>query len=204
MAKPEGLGTLAALWLLASVNGCGEVVESIKPDRVSVGMTGRQVSGTYQGFEVKTTMPLWELKAKKKLQENLDAYARLQFNHGALSAGHSICSGEAAGTFTSIGFGLNYFPFDTRLFGFEAGVESFQAEYEMRGRLGPIKQVTPDSFWGGGFNLGLVGEVPLTKNERWKLIWGAGYNFTTVESGRAKADLGGCYGGLGIEIGLEP
>ena len=202
MAKPKGLGTLAVLWLMASVNGCGEVVESIKPDRVSVGMTGRQITGSCQGSKVDTMMPLWEARAKKAAAKNLDTYARLQFNHGALSADHPICSGKAEGDFESLGFGLDYFPFPTRLLGLEMGVEGFRAEYEMRGRLGPIRQATSDSFWGSGFNLGLMGEVPLAKNERWKLVWGAGRNFDAVERGRAKVDLGGWYGTMAIEFNL--
>jgi len=197
-------GKLIAMCLLVFANGCGEVVEALKPDRVSVGITGRQIAGSYQNFKVDTTIPLWELKAKKKLRENLDAYSRLQLNHGALSADHPICSGKTRGTFTSFGFGLDYFPFETRLLGFEVGVESFYADYRMMGRLGPIKETTPGSLWGGGFNPGLVGELPLTKDQRWKLIWGISHNFTATKCRGTKASLGDWSGGVGIEIRLGP
>jgi hypothetical protein len=200
MTKPKGLGLLVALWLPVLVNGCGEGTEKLKPDRLSVGITSRQIAGSYQGSKVNTMIPLWEVRAKKAAAKNLDAYARLQLNHGAVTAEHPVYEVKSEGDLESLGFGLNYFPFETRLLGLEAGVEGFRAGYKMRGHLGPIKQVTPDSFWGGGFNLGLVGEVPLTKNERWKLIWGAGHNFTATECGRAEVGLSGLYGTVNIEI----
>lgn len=154
-----------------------------------------------------------EKSCRKKLADSLDAYGRVQFNQGTLSAQHDILWGKAERDFQSFGVGLNYFPLDTRLIGLEVGMEVFRAEYEMQGGLGPIRQITPDRFWGGGANLGAVRKIPLNKRGKWHFIWGAGYNFTPLESRfltgftetntrKARVDLGGWYEIIGIEISL--
>lgn len=190
------------LLTLTGTGGCVEILERVKPDRISVGVTARQIEGAYKGFKVKTVMPVWEVRAKKKLADSLDAYGRIQFNQGTLSAQHDILWGKAEGDFESLGVGLNYFPLDTRAIGLEVGLEIFRAEYEMQGGLGPIRQITPDRFWGGGLNLGAVGKISLDKKRRWHFVWGAGYNFTETDARKAKADLDGWYGIVGIEINL--
>lgn len=197
----NGLSRGLATWLLILVcGGCEQIIERVKPERVSAGIVARQLRGSNLGFKVDTVMPVWEVRAKKKLAENLDAYVKGQFNKGAVGAGHPIADGEGKGHFESAGVGLDYFPFKTRALGLEAGMEMYYADYEMRGGLGPIQAATPDSFWGGGGNLGLVGEIPLDKKQRCSLVWGVGHNFTATEAKEARVNMSGWYGGLSLQF----
>lgn len=201
--RASGLARRVVAGLLTFSGGCAEIFDRVEPDRVSVGVTARQIEGDYRGLKVKTTMPVWEVRAKKKLIDSrLDAYGRIQFNQGTLKARHNVLEGKSRGYFENVGVGLNYFPLDTRMIGLEVGIETFRAEHKMQGGFGPIRQATSDRFWGGGVNLGTVGEIPLDKGKRWRFVWGAGYNFTDSNSKKARVDLDGWYGIVGIEINL--
>lgn len=90
-----------------------------------------------------------------------------------------------------------------RWLGLELGAEISRAEYKLRGHYGPLELVQSDRLWVGGLNLGVVGECPLTRDGRFKLCWGAGYNFTATRARRAEIDLGGWYGLVGLEISLD-
>ncbi len=174
------------------------------PDRASVSLNVRQVKGSHRTLTVNDLIPIGELRLKKKLDERLDAYVKLQYIQGELAARHPIANGDAGGQLMGGGLGLDYFPWPhKRWLGLELGAEFFSADYEMRGRWGPIKLVEPDRLWGAGLNLGLVGEIPLGQSERWRVIWGAGYNLTETNARRARVDLGGWYGLVGLEISLK-
>jgi hypothetical protein len=165
-------------------------------------MSARQLRGSNKGFKVDTVMPVWEVRAKKKLAENWDAYVKGQFNKGAVGAKHPIAEGEGEGYFVGVGGGINYFPFRTRAMGLDAGLEAYHSEYEMRGGFGPIREATSDHFSGGGMNLGAMGEIPLDKKQRWSLVWGAGHNFTVTEAREARVNMSGWYGTIGFQLNL--
>ncbi len=174
----------------------------ISPDRGSLGLATRQISGKYNGMRAKAVIPLWELRAKQRLTDNLDAYAQLQFNQGGVQATHPVLAGQAEGSFVSGGLGVHYFPITSRVMGLDLGLEAYQARYRMMGRLGPIKLTTPDQFTGLGLNLGAIGEIPISKSKDWRVVWGMGYHFTETFTRRADVDLDGWYGSIGIEITL--
>lgn len=197
----KGLSRWLVMWLLALVcGGCAETFEKLKPDRVSVGVSARQLRGSNKGFKVDTVMPVWEIRAKKKLADNLDAYVRGQFNKGTVSAAHPLFEGEGEGYFAGAGGGINYFPFRTHVIGLDAGLEAYHSGYDMRGGFGPIHETRGGRFSGGGINLGAMGEIPLDKKQRWSLIWGAGHNFTATKAEGARANLSGWYGTVGLQL----
>lgn len=190
--------------LLSLIFGCQELAERVKPDRVSAGVTARKISGSHQGFHVKAMMPLWEVRAKKQVTKNLDAYARGQWNQGTLRAEHPLLAGQGSGEFASGAVGLDYFPWHSRHFGFEIGEELYYANYQMKGGLGPITQRENDSFLGVGTNLGVLGELPLKKLglEHGTITWGLGYNLTDTQARRSRVSLDGWYWSLGVQVNL--
>lgn len=199
----KGSSAVAGVFLIVSSLGCQELAERVTPDRVSAGLAARQLRGRHNGFKADAVIPLWEVRAKKRLTDNLDLYGRLQLNRGAVEADHPIARGEGEGHLESVGLGLNYYPFETRAIGLDWGAEGYHAAYQMRGGFGPIGDQTSDRFAGLGTNLGLVGEVPLDKKKRWSLVWGAGYNLTATDAHRADVSLDGWYGTLGFQLNLS-
>lgn len=192
-----GLGCL--IW------GCEGKLENLKPDRMSAGVAVRQIRGHRSGFRVESPLPVWQIQAKKKLTERLDAYLQGQYNYGQLSARSSLpgSDGEVRGHFEAVRIGLQYFFDDSHLLGLDWGAEAFHADYDLHGGLGPIKLTTHDELWGGGGNLGAVGEIPLTRDRRFELVWGAGYLFNAADTRRAHADLNSWYVALSFQINLS-
>ena len=196
----KGMTRIMVVGLLALSGGCGERLV----DRASIGLAVREMKGGYRGFKVQTVMPVYEVQAKSKLAVNddLDIYVRGQFGQGEVEAHHQILGGKGEGNFSGIGVGLNYFPFDTCWLGFGLGAEVYRADYRMRGWYGPISQATADRFWGGGANFGMTGEVLMAGNDKRRLVWGAGCNFTKTSSHKAEVDLDGWYGTIALGIDL--
>jgi hypothetical protein len=201
----KGLTWGVAILIILAVffGGCG----GKGPDWVTIGGAVRQVGLSYLGQRSKILLPVGEVRLIKEFTPHLDGEVRLQFISQPPMMIPTVMVGgvnwdEVTGNFQSFGLGLNYFPWETRAIGVELGAEIFRAEYEIESGVLRIA----DHFWGGGANLGLVGEIPL--DQRWKchLVWGGGYNFTastseaTIE--KAEVDLDGWYGTLGIKVRL--
>jgi len=185
-----------------SCSGCSQIAEKIRPDSVRVGVVARQIKGKYRRFKVRENPCFYRIQGNKKLNDEIDFYARLDYNHGSIDASHDFLDGKVSGHFESLGLGVNYFPFDSRYVGFDLGVEGFYADYGMSGGKFRFRDKTPDSLFGYGFNTGVVGEIPLDKKRRFFISWGAGYNFTDSFVKKANADFDGWYGFLGVGINL--
>ena len=177
------------------------------PARVTIGGAVRQAAVSYWGERGKILLPVGEVRLMKEITPHLDAQARLQFISQppmmipAVMVGE-IDSEKIKGNFQSFGLGLNYFPLKSRAIGVELGTEIFRGEYEIEYRVFRLA----DRFWGGGVNLGVLGEIPLGQREKCRLIWSGGYNFivspTEATAQKAGVDLDGWYGALGIKIRL--
>lgn len=207
--RVRGLTNLATAGLLLLQIGCAEKLQRGGFDRVSAGVTVRQLKGDHLGFRAKTTFPVAEIRATRKLTDNLDLSIRGQFTSGEVEAGHrtarEVLHGQGQGNFEGLGLILTYFPLKTRFIGGEIGIEAYRAEYDMRGWSGRrlVKQTIADRFWGGGVNLGLTGEIPLDQKERWHFVWGGGYLFTATDARKANVDLDGWYGTAAIQVSLS-
>src|SRR3989344_8747756 len=185
--------------LAVFLSGCG----GKGPDRVTVGGGVRQVGLSYLGQRSKILLPVGEVQLTKEITPHLDGEARLQFiSQPPMMIPTMMVGGvnwdEVTGNFQGFGLGLNYFPWETRVIGVKFGAETFRAEYRVES--GVLR--TTNRFWGGGANLGLVGEVPLDQQWKCHLVWSGGYNFTANTSEatiwKAEVDLDGWYATLGF------
>ena len=195
----KGVTRWAMVGMLLVQVGCTDKLRKEGFDRISVGVATRQARAEYWGMKAKMVLPVAEIRGKKKLTENLDLSLRGQFSAGKIKFMDEL-HGEASWNFESLGLSLDYFPLKTRLLGGEIGMEVYRAEYDISGRLGSVRHQVSGQLWGGGVNLGLVGEIPLDQNDRWRFVWNAGYNLTTTHAEHISADLDGWYAGASLQF----
>ena len=194
---------LKSLYQLILVALAGVVVGCVRsPDQIGLVVSARQAKAEYLGLKIRRLVPMAGVEAKWNLDQKLDAYLRLQGVSGTVSDQDPILHGNVHGQLFSGEVGLDYFPLPTRAIGLKLGAELFSANYNLRGSWGPVRLDLDDQLIGAGLNLGLVGEVLLTKNQRWQLFWGAGYHFTESWADNTRVDLDGGYALIGVKISL--
>lgn len=194
-----GRGVLGGCLALAS--GC--VTDGLRTnvdDRVTTGMVWRQVNGRLGPIKAKMMMSAAELRIRQFRRADVDSYWRLQFCFKDREANNDFLGADVGGDFASLGWGINYFPFNDfgrpvggRALGVDFGFEVYRAEYEIVWWGGPLAGRVPDRLSGAGAYLGLVGEVLFVEPINGHLVWGAGYNLTETWAREAAVDLDGPY-----------
>ena len=175
-----------------------------QPDRVGVSVSARRAKADLLGLHIDRVVPMAGARAEWDLDKQLTAYLEVMAARGAASDQDPVIHGQVTGHLVSGELGLNYFPWPTRALGLELGLETNYAAYDIQGGWGPVQVELADKLLGVGLNLGLTGEVPLTRDRRWRFFWGAGYHLTETSADRARIDLDGWYGQVGLKISLDP
>lgn len=183
------------------ISGCSQIP---KPDRFRAGIVHRRIAGSFSNikkFKVKEVIPLYRLQANSKINESLDAFARVDFVGGKVKA--SPLKVWVDGKFISLGTGISYFPFEREhnpTLSLDAGIEAFYASYDMRGDIGPFKSSVHDRLFGFGANLGATLEYEC--DDKLSFFTSAGYNFTQNFGSEADANFDGPYAFFGLKIKL--
>ncbi len=191
-------GWAVALCGIACCGGC----DRKDLGKISLGGGVRQVRGEYLIKKTKILLPVAELKWQQEIKKDLDVYARLQAVGVSSNLGETLLGSEAKGEFQSLGIGINYYPFATRLIGLDLGTEIYRGSYRLAEDVGPVHLQIDDNFCGGGANVGGIGELKIGQWQDMELLWASGRNFTDTCGNRGGADLDGWYFILGAKIAL--
>lgn len=185
------LSLIGLLAVFGASLGCSSLTT---PPRCEIGLVHRQIAGDFTNgkkFRVKETIPLYRAQGTFSLSDNLEAYSRIDFIGGRVDD-TSPLNVWAQGSMTSLGTGVNYYPFgntDNFAVGVTGGIEGMYSSYDMRGDIGPIQSNVHDRLFGIGAELGVVARYDLSENV--SLSTSATYHVTDTFGNTANADLDG-------------
>ncbi len=204
--KKKSFGRSLLAGLLSIVSGCSMLDKDFRPDSYRIGVVVRPVEGKGWGmFEDKKDIVLFRAQINKELNKSFDFYLNGDIASGKLDLSpRYLDDGETSGSLTALGTGISYYPFESRNFSLDLGIQVFSAtNVKIKGRLGPIETHFHDEVFGWGAVIGASYKIPIDEN--WGIIFSGGYNLTdNVNKNHAgNYDFDGLYLFGGIEFKIR-
>jgi hypothetical protein len=192
-----------ACGLLALVAGCSDSWKAFEPDRCRIGISTRQVDGSFRNglkFRVKDdVLPTLAVQLEKTINKKWSVYTKIEGNQGCEKA--SPLQAYAEGDIKKGEIGVeHYFIRKNATNNFElsfgVGVGVGHAEFDMGGEVGPVYSSVHDSVLFWELNFGPAAEYWI--NDNTFIFAGARYAITDNRTGKCSADFDGLEGFAGI------
>lgn len=162
----------ASIGLGIALAGCAEHA----PERVTVGVGARQIRASRWPVKFDENIPFVRVEGTRGINDELDVKYWVDLIEGEVGAERYKMEGNFVGGAGAFGVGVRYFPFDSRVFGLDAGVETFQVSGSITGDFHGLKDKFSEEFWGYGAHVGATVEFHLFRDKNGSIS--GGYNFT--------------------------